>query len=308
MTGPGPVLLSVTVTLCLGAAAVITLGASAGRSREVARSLGAGGESQGRGPVAVLLTLLRRLPLSPPLRRRISAAGLGWDEALVELALVAGVAVTYVGTRPLMGRIAGGVLAAVVPLVFFRWLQRRAARRAEQFIAQLPEVSRVLSNGTSAGMSVERSLGLAAREVPVPASTELGRVVSEIALGRTLDDALGSLARRMPSRELNVLVRTVVIQSKSGGALVSALQDIALALEERKQLHREVRTAILGSAIGGYIVPVLGVGSVVLLNLMEPGILDDMASTFIGRVILGGALVFFGLGALLMRLVSRVEV
>ncbi|WP_279221366.1 type II secretion system F family protein [Actinomyces lilanjuaniae] len=258
--------------------------------------------------MSVLLSLLRRLPLSPALRRRISAAGLGWDEALVEVALVAGIAVTYVGTRPLMGRIAGGVLAAAVPLVFFRWLQRRAARRAEQFIAQLPEVSRVLSNGTSAGMSVERSLGLAAREVPVPASTELGRVVSEIALGRTLDDALGNLARRMPSRELNVLVRTVVIQSKSGGALVSALQDIALALEERKQLHREVRTAILGSAIGGYIVPVLGVGSVVLLNLMEPGILDDMASTLIGRVILGGALVFFGLGALLMRLVSRVEV
>ncbi|WP_127842995.1 type II secretion system F family protein [Actinomyces wuliandei] len=308
MTGPGPVLLSATVTLCLAAAAVITLGASAGRSQEVARSLGAGGESQGRGPVLVLLSLLRRLPLSRPLRRRISAAGLGWDEALVELALVAGIAVTYVGTRPLMGRIAGGVLAAAVPLIFFRWLQRRAARRAEQFIAQLPEVSRVLSNGTSAGMSVERSLGLAAREVPVPASTELGRVVSEIALGRTLDDALGNLARRMPSRELDVLVRTVVIQSKSGGALVSALQDIALALEERKQLHREVRTAILGSAIGGYIVPVLGVGSVVFLNLMEPGILDDMASTLIGRVILGGALVFFGLGALLMRLVSRVEV
>lgn len=49
----------------------------------------------------------------------------------------------------------------------------------------------------------------------------------------------------MPSRELNVLVRTIVIQAKAGGALVSALQDIAIALEDRKQLHREVHTAFL---------------------------------------------------------------
>ena len=68
-----------------------------------------------------------------------------------------------------------------------------------------------------------------------------------------------------------------------------------------------MRTAILGSAVSGYIVPVMGVGCVVLLNLMKPGVLDDMASSFIGRLILLIAFVFFGLGALLIRLVSRVE-
>ena len=52
----------------------------------------------------------------------------------------------------------------------------------------------------------------------------------------------------------------------------------------------------------------MGVGCVVLLNLMKPGVLDDMASSFIGRLILLVAVVFFGLGALLIRLVSRVEV
>ena len=54
--------------------------------------------------------------------------------------------------------------------------------------------------------------------------------------------------------------------------------------------------------------PVLGLTSVVLLNLMKPGILDDMISSFIGRLILLASFICFGLGVLLMRLVSRVEV
>ena len=166
----------------------------------------------------------------------------------------------------------------------------------------------LVSNGTSAGMSVERALGLASTEVAEPAKTELRRVVSQLALGRSLDAALADLTKRMPSRELDVLVRTIVIQSKSGGTLVAALQEIAFALEDRKQLHREVRTVILGSAVSGYIVPFMGIACVIFLNLMKPGVLDDMASSLVGKIVLFAALIFFGFGALLIKLVSKVEV
>ena len=123
-----------------------------------------------------------------------------------------------------------------------------------------------------------------------------------------MDAALADLTKRMPSRELDVLVRTIVIQSKSGGTLVAALQEIAFALEDRKQLHREVRTVILGSAVSGYVVPFMGIACVIFLNLMKPGVLDDMASSLVGKVILFAALIFFGFGALLIKLVSKVEV
>ena len=41
---------------------------------------------------------------------------------------------------------------------------------------------------------------------------------------------------------------------------------------------------------------------------MKPGVLDDMASSLVGKVILFAALIFFGFGALLIKLVSKVEV
>ena len=58
------------------------------------------------------------------------------------------------GSAPFHREDSRRVLAAAVPFAFSRWMQRRAAQRTERFIAQLPDVSRVLSNGTSAGMSV----------------------------------------------------------------------------------------------------------------------------------------------------------
>lgn len=308
MNGIGVILLSTAVTIAAGAAAVLSLGTGAERAARVAQSLGAAESSRRTRPTGLLLAPLRRSPLGRALRKRLTGAGLDWDPAGTELILAAGIIIVFLGTRPFIGRIAGGVLAAAVPLAFSRWMQRRAARRTEHFIAQLPDISRLLSNGTSAGMSVERALGMAAAEVPEPARTELNRVVAQLGLGWALDASLTDLSERMPSRELDVLVRTIIIQSRSGGTLVAALQEIAFALEDRKQLHREVRTAILGSAVSGYIVPVMGVGCVVLLNLMKPGVLDDMASSLIGRLVLLAALVFFGLGALLIKTVSRVEV
>ena len=300
--------ISGAATLIIGSAALITLSTNAGRTAEVAQGVGATEITQQGTAGSTLLALLLRLPFSKPLRRRISGAGLNWDVAITELALAGATAGTFLLSRLLVGHIAGGIFAILIPAVFFRWLRRRRDQRVERFIAQLPEVSRVLSNGTSAGMSVERALVLAAQEMSEPAGVELKRTTSQLALGWSLNSALNDLSDRMPSRELNVLVRTIIIQSTAGGALASALHDIALALEDRKQLHREIRTAIIGSTFSAYLVPFIGLTAVALMNVMKPGVLDDMASSFAGRIVLLAALFCFGIGTLLMKLVSRVEV
>ena len=119
---------------------------------------------------------------------------------------------------------------------------------------------------------------------------------------------MGSLSDRMPSREINILVRTIIIQSRSGGALVSALQDIARALEDRKQLRREVRTAILSASVSGYIVPFIGIAAVLMINALKPGVLDEMSRTTFGQIILLASLFGIVTGILLMRVFSRIEV
>ena len=307
MSGIGAILVSLTATLVAGGATCFVFGMASQRSAEVAAALGADGGERA-GALRRLAARIDRLPVQNSFRRRLAGAGIQWSSTIVQSVIALFSIITFLGARYIVGYIAGGVIALAVPVAFNMWLKRKILRRAEMFIAQLPELSRFLSNGTSAGLSVERSLALAAKELPEPSHTEINDVVARLKLGWSLDGALQELSARLPSRELNVLVRTIVIQSRSGGALVAALQDIAIALEDRKQLHRQVRTAVLGTAFGAYIVPCIGAASVILLNMMRPGVLDDMATSLIGQIILVVSAVFFVIGVLLMRLVSRVEV
>ena len=222
--------------------------------------------------------------------------------------MLAAMAVMLVVGKFLVGYIASTVLALLLPAAGLQWLSRKAARRREDFTAQLPELARIIANGNSAGLSVGRCVAMAGRELSEPAGGEMLRVAAHLDLGWSLDRALHALAERLPSREINVLVRTIVIQSRTGGALTDALTEISQTLEDRKELRREVRTVILGSAMSGYAVMIIGAAAIILLNVLKPGMLDNLAGSIPGRIILIVSLALFLIGGALMRVVSRVEV
>lgn len=201
--------------------------------------------------------------------------------------------------------VAGGVLAG---WGCFVWLEQRLDKRREQFVAQLPEVARLLSNGASAGLSMPAAIELAVREIDAPASEELQTVVDELTYGRSLDEALGSLQRRLPSREIAVLMTTLVIQQRSGGDVVRALHDLSTTLDDRRNTLREVRTIMAGAIYTAYIVPLLGVGSLFLLNLIDSSTLTDMTSKPLGIAVLVIAAVLYAMGWVAIRKTTRIEV
>jgi tight adherence protein B len=188
------------------------------------------------------------------------------------------------------------------------WLGRRLERRKEDFVNQLPEVARLLSNGASAGLSMPAAVELTVREIDAPAREELQAVLDEIQLGRSLDDALEALARRLPSREIAVLMSTLIIQQRAGGDVVRALQDLSTTLDMRRETLREVRTLMAGAVFTSYIVPLLGVGALVMLNAINSRTLPRMTSSPIGISVLVVAAALFILGSLAIRRVTRIEV
>lgn len=251
---------------------------------------------------------VRRTPWGARVSALLAGSGLTtWSPTAFVLGVGALAVAAAALTFPLVGR-AGAVLVAVVVAVSARqWLDRRRQARIEKFVGQLPELARLLANGAQAGLGVRRSLELASREMDEPASTELAQVGAELGVGQTLDVALQHLSARLPSRELVVLVQTLVIQGKAGGALVTALSNIAATLDERRQLRREVRTAVVGAAFSGYAVILIGAGSVFLMNLLSPGALDAMFGTLAGQAALLAAAALFAVGFLLIRRLTKVD-
>jgi tight adherence protein B len=305
---PAAIAVLLLVTLVLAVMAFAVLSDSRARERRL-RELGQGGRHVGRGRRlrSRLDSALARTPYGERLSQRLRGAAVRATPLDFLLLVGAGSGAVALVLRPVLGTLGAVLLVAAAFALSNRYLENRRQKRLEAFVGQLPDVARLLSNAASAGQSLRAALVLAARELEEPAGTELAQVSDALALGVPLEQALADLRRRLPSRELAVLVQTLVIQSRAGGALVSALLNIATTLDARKELRRELRTATAGAVFSGYIVVSLGIGAVFVMNLLSPGALDQLSQTGPGRLVLLVAGTFFAVGLLLIRRLTRIE-
>ncbi len=251
---------------------------------------------------------LRRTRLGRKLELRLLATGLDITPGeffVVMLVAVAGLWMAgQAALAPFFGPIAGllGVWAAVQ---FLDWQRQK---RIERFINQLPELARILANATQAGLALRTAVGIAAEELEAPAGEELAKVANQLAMGASMEDALGELSDRLPSRELVVLVTTLVLANRAGGQVVSALRNLTETLEERKETRREVRTQLSQVSMTSYAVPVLGVGSLFLMNGVKDGALERMTGSTAGQIAVLVAFGLYAVGFLLIRRLSRIDV
>ncbi|MFI9292706.1 type II secretion system F family protein [Streptomyces gardneri] len=251
---------------------------------------------------------VRRTNLGRKLELRIAATGLDITPGEFTVALTATVAVLWAvgqsALSPFFGPICG-LLGVWVALGYLNWQRQK---RIEKFINQLPELSRILANATQAGLALRMALSLAADEMESPAGDELEKVAQQLAVGTSLDDALGELAERLPSRELVVLVTTLVLANRAGGTVVSSLRNLTETLEERKETRREVRTQLSQVSMTAYSVPVIGVGSLLLIDNMQPGALDRMTGSTVGQFAVVAAFALYVVGFVAIRRFSKIDV
>ncbi|MEW2283854.1 type II secretion system F family protein [Streptomyces sp. NPDC047841] len=251
---------------------------------------------------------LRRTRLGRWLERRLAATGLDVTPGEFFAAMLATVAALWLigqaTLAPFFGPLAGllGIWAAVQ---FLNWQRQK---RIERFINQLPELARILANATQAGLALRTAIGMAAEELEAPAGEELAKVADQLAVGHSLDDALGELADRLPSRELVVLVTTLVLSNRAGGQVVSALRNLTETLEERKETRREIRTQLSQVTMTSYAVPVLGIGALFLMNGVKDGALDRMTGSPVGQACVIIAFAMYAVGFVLIRRMSRIDV
>ncbi|MFJ4919718.1 type II secretion system F family protein [Streptomyces sp. NPDC088725] len=251
---------------------------------------------------------LRGTALGKRIAQKIAATGLDLTPGEYAVYVVAGLLALYF----IVGAIFApffGVLAALAGLwggnAFLNW---HRVKRTEAFINQLPELTRVLANATQAGLAMRTALAMAAEELDDPAGEELHRVADQLGVGHSMDDALGELADRLPSRELVVLVTTLVLSNRAGGQVVSSLRNLTQTLEERKETRREVTTMLAQIRVTAVAVPLLGLGFLLMINAMAPGALDKMTGSLLGQIATVVAFGMYAVGFFLIRRMSRIQV
>ncbi|MBT2506097.1 type II secretion system F family protein [Streptomyces sp. ISL-98] len=251
---------------------------------------------------------LRKTALGKRIQLKLAVTGLDLTPGEFFVYMVAGVAALWMIASsvlaPFFGPIAG-LVALWAANTFLNWQRQK---RIEKFINQLPDLSRILANATAAGLALRTALGMAAEELEAPAGEELALVTSQLMVGRSIDDALGELSERLPSRELVVLVTTLVLSNQAGGAVVGSLRNLTETLEERKETRREVRTMLSEVNATAYTIPMLGLGALLMMNSITPGSLERTTGSTIGQGAVILALGLYTLGFIVIRRLGKIEV
>ncbi|MFJ2827726.1 type II secretion system F family protein [Streptomyces sp. NPDC087263] len=310
-----PALLALGATVLCGTLAVAGVHAYAsGRAQRQAlvdRLSGAGPLRTAAGRVRRFTGIdrrLRRTRVGRGIHLRLSATGLdvtaGEFFTYVTAVVVALWLIAAAALAPFFGPIAAlmGVWGAAV---FLNWQRQK---RIEAFISQLPDVARLLANATAAGLALRTALAMAAEELEAPAGEELAHVADQLTMGRTVEDALAELSERLPSRELIVLVTTLVLANKAGGSVVSSLRNLTQTLEDRKETRREVRTMLSEVNATAFTVPFLGIGSLVLINSSNEGALARVTGSPLGQGLVLLSLGLYTVGFFVIRRLGKIDV
>ncbi len=184
-----------------------------------------------------------------------AAAGRAAPEALVLAALV------------------GAVLFSFVPNIYIGYA---AKQRVKRFNDQLGDTITMMANALRSGSSFLQTLDLVSREAPAPTSGEFRRVVQEVSLGVSTEDALQNLLKRVPSDDLDLLITAVGIQMESGGNLAQILDTIGHTIRERVRIKGEIAVLTAQGRISAYVITGLPIGLAIFISVINPEYMKPM--------------------------------
>ncbi|MEZ5374556.1 MAG: type II secretion system F family protein [Microthrixaceae bacterium] len=205
--------------------------------------------------------------------------------------------------------IAGGLMLALLGLaVPIGAVSVKAGRRRSAFERQLPDALTLLAGTLRAGYSIGQAITAVSEDVPDPLGGELRRAMSEAQLGRPIEDALTGVAERLTSRDFAWTVLAISIQREVGGNLSELLDTVATTMVERERLRREVKGLTAEGRMSAIVLGALPLGMMAFMYVSNPGYLDPLLETTLGKVLLGYSVVSMLIGFAWMKKIITIEV
>jgi tight adherence protein B len=246
---------------------------------------------------------------SQALERKLVQAGLplkGAEFAVICAGtMVAGGAAMFAagGGRPMLVLV-GVAVGYLVPMLTLRV---KAARRVRKFNDQLADALVLVGNSLRTGYSFLQAIEMVSREMAPPIGAEFARVLKEMNLGVTTEEALVNLGERVVSDDLDLVITAVLIQRQVGGNLAEVLDSIAGTIRERIRLKGEVRTLTAQGRASGIIIGVLPFALAGFIYVINPKYMMTLFTHPLGLAMVAYALVSMAVGMAMVWKIVNIE-
>ena len=130
-------------------------------------------------------------------------------------------------------------------------------RRFKRFSDTFPEAVSRMASSLRAGYSLQMAFEAVREDSGNLVAEEFGKVLAEIELGQSFEEALKRMLERIDTPELRLFISAVMIQKESGGNLTELLDNLETTIRERLQLQRELDAATSQARFSGTILSFL---------------------------------------------------
>jgi tight adherence protein B len=199
--------------------------------------------------------------------------------------------------NPLIALGLGGACALGLPQWVLGFL---AKRRTNKFTATFSDAMDIIVRGIKSGLPVHDCLKIIGRETAEPLGGEFRRLVENIGVGVTLDQALEKLHDRMPTPEVRFFSIVMNIQQKTGGNLAEALNNLSMVLRSRKLMREKVKALSAEATSSAAIIGCLPPGVILLITVWTPSYMAPMFTDHRGWLMLGISGILMALGVFVM--------
>jgi tight adherence protein B len=227
---------------------------------------------------------------------------------LVALAAVGLTTLRLYGSIGVLGVLVGALVgfgASLIPLAVLRIV---AGRRVGAFEAQLPDALDLLQSSLQAGGGLAQGIGLVAREMQPPISEELQRVVREVEIGLSYNEALSNMVDRLGSEDLDLIVTVINVQSRVGGNLVQIFKVINATIRDRMRIRGQIQVLTAQQRLSSYVISAIPPGLGFILWTMNHAYIERLFQPGIGEVMLIISVLMAIAGFLVLRKIADIEV
>lgn len=181
------------------------------------------------------------------------------------------------------------------------FLKFKASRRQKEFLTDFADALEAMIRLLKAGMPVGEAIAMVGREFSGPVGEEMSRVYDAQKVGTPMQDAVRKMVPRMPLPEVQMFATSVAIQIQTGSSLSEVLGNLSGVIRARYRLKRKIQALSAEAKISAMIIGALPILVSLALWGVNPDYIGLLFNHPTGKMLLFGAIVWMGLGILVMR-------
>ena len=201
--------------------------------------------------------------------------------------------------------VAGVLVVCLAPVWYLERKHRQYIKRlegqADAFILALANALKTVPSPTAALESIVPVL-------PQPMQQEIDRMLKDIRVGSTLEQALVNMSSRLKSADIDAALSSLMIGLQVGGNLPQVLETTASTIREMARLHGVIRTKTADARVQLWVLALFPFCICYAFVLIDPNFFWPLEQTFVGNLVTAVAVVLWLVSLVTARKVLKVDI